>query len=102
MLNRPSHVDSVGRSANRQRLIDTATKLIALPSPTGHAGAASDCLAELLARDGFRVQRAEGGHPAAPAVVVRLDGKRPGKTLQFDGHLDTVHLPFVAPAVEAD
>ena len=25
---------------------------------------------------------------------------RPGRTLQFDGHLDTVHLPFVPPEVK--
>src|SRR5205814_1697010 len=28
--------------------------------------------------------------------------KKPGKTLQFNGHLDTVHLPFVPPSVEGD
>ncbi|MFO0879471.1 MAG: M20/M25/M40 family metallo-hydrolase [Gemmataceae bacterium] len=59
-----------------------------------------DRLAEILAGDGFVVERPTGNHPAAPAVVVRLDGDEPGPTLQFDGHLDTVHLPFVPPAVE--
>ena len=24
---------------------------------------------------------------------------KPGRTLQFDGHLDTVHLPFIPPKV---
>ena len=38
--------------------------------------------------------------PTAPAVSVRFDSGRPGPTLQFDGHLDTVHLPFVPPRVE--
>jgi acetylornithine deacetylase/succinyl-diaminopimelate desuccinylase-like protein len=33
---------------------------------------------------------------------VRYDSGRPGRTLQFNGHLDTVHLPFVPPAVEGD
>ena len=28
-------------------------------------------------------------------MVARLEIGRPGRTLQFDGHLDTVHLPFV-------
>ena len=46
------------------------------------------------------MERPAAGHPAAPAVVVRLDSGRPGRTLQFNGHLDTVHLPFVPPAVE--
>src|SRR5208283_769804 len=58
--------------------------------------------ASLLKEDGFPVERPEAGHPAAPAVVVRFDTGRPGPTLQFDGHLDTVHLPFVPPKIEGD
>ena len=90
------------QSVNRQRLIDTATQLIAVPSRTGEAGAVTDCLAQLLAADGFPVERPEAGHPAAPAVAVRFDSGKPGRTLQFNGHLDTVHLPFVPPRVEGD
>jgi acetylornithine deacetylase/succinyl-diaminopimelate desuccinylase-like protein len=82
-----------------RRLLETARRLVAVPSPTGAAGAAADCLAGLLRADGVAVERPEAGHPAAPAVVVHLGQGRPGRTLQFDGHLDTVHLPFVAPAV---
>ena len=33
-------------------------------------------------------------------MAIRLDSGRPGPTLQFNGHLDTVHLPFVPPSVE--
>lgn len=87
---------------NRQRLLDTAVALVAVPSRTGEAGAVADRLAELLAADGFRVERPDGGHPAAPAVAVRWETGKPGRTLQFDGHLDTVHLPFVPPRVEGD
>ena len=87
-------------AVDRRRLLDTAMQLVAVPSRTGEAGAAADCLARLLAADGFAVERPEAGHPAAPAVVVRLDSGRPGRTLQFNGHLDTVHLPFAPPAVE--
>lgn len=88
------------RAVDPERLLDTATRLIAVPSPTGNAGAALDTLAELLAADGFTVERAAAGHPAAPAVAVRLDSGRPGPTMQFNGHLDTVHLPFVPPGRE--
>jgi acetylornithine deacetylase/succinyl-diaminopimelate desuccinylase-like protein len=49
--------------------------------------------------DGFQVERPSAAHPTAPAVVVRFAAKAPGRTLQFNGHLDTVHLPFVPPAV---
>jgi acetylornithine deacetylase/succinyl-diaminopimelate desuccinylase-like protein len=89
-------------TVNRQRLVDTALRLISVPSPTGDAGKAADGLADLLAADGFAVERPAAGHAAAPAVVVRLESGQPGRTLQFDGHLDTVHLPFIAPRVERD
>ncbi|OWK38256.1 M20 family metallopeptidase [Fimbriiglobus ruber] len=93
---------AVCAAVNTQRLLDTAVRLIARPSPTGSAGAAADELAAILTEDGFAVERPTAGHPAAPAVVARLSSGRPGRTLQFNGHLDTVHLPFVAPKVSGD
>jgi acetylornithine deacetylase/succinyl-diaminopimelate desuccinylase-like protein len=94
--------ERLGAAVQRQRLLDTARQLVAVPSRTGEAGAAADCLAQLLAADGFAVRRLDAGHPASPAVVVRLDGGKPGPTLQFNGHLDTVHLPFVPPGLNGD
>jgi acetylornithine deacetylase/succinyl-diaminopimelate desuccinylase-like protein len=92
--------ERLGRAVSCARLLDTATRLVAVASRTGEAGAAADCLAQMLQSEGFGVERPVAGHPAAPAVVVRLDSGLPGRTLQFNGHLDTVHLPFVPPAVE--
>ncbi|MBX7073398.1 MAG: M20/M25/M40 family metallo-hydrolase [Pirellulales bacterium] len=94
-------IERVQAAVKRQRLIETAQMLCAIPSPTGRAGEVSNALAEMLAGDGFLVERPEGGHPAAPAVAVRWRAPTPGRTLQFDGHLDTVHLPFVPPKIEA-
>jgi acetylornithine deacetylase/succinyl-diaminopimelate desuccinylase-like protein len=94
--------ERIGRAIRRERLLDTARRLIEVPSPTGEAGAVSDRLAELLRSDGFAVERPNGGHPSAPAVVVRFDTGRPGPVVQFNGHLDTVHLPFVPPRVDGD
>ena len=82
--------------------MNTAVQLVAVPSRTGEAGAVSDCLARILSADGFHVERPTGGHAPAPAVAVRFTSGRPGRTLQFNGHLDTVHLPFVPPTVEGD
>lgn len=87
---------------DRERLVRTVVELVQIPSPTGAAGAVLDRLAEILSREGFKVERPVAGHPVARAVAVRFDSARPGKTLQFNGHLDTVHLPFVAPAVHTD
>lgn len=83
-----------------ERLVDTAVQLVEIPSPTRSASAVLNRLAEILAQDGFAVERPEAGWPEAPAVVTRLTAEKKGRTLQFNGHLDTVHLPFVAPRVE--
>jgi acetylornithine deacetylase len=83
-----------------QRLLQTAQELIAVPSPTRSAGAVADKLAAILTADGFTVERPVTDWPEAPAVVVRYTSGRPGRTLQFDGHLDTVHLPFTPPRFE--
>jgi acetylornithine deacetylase/succinyl-diaminopimelate desuccinylase-like protein len=93
-------LDCLRPHVNRERLLDTAIKLVGTPSPTGSAGAVSDALAELLRADGFKVDRDPAGHSAAPAVMCRFDSGKPGKCLQFNGHLDVVHLPFVPPSVE--
>jgi acetylornithine deacetylase/succinyl-diaminopimelate desuccinylase-like protein len=82
------------------RLLENALHLMRSPSPTGQAGPCLDRLAELLLAEGFTVQRPHAGHAAAPAVVAYLDGPAPGPTLQFNGHLDTVHLPFVPPTID--
>ncbi len=95
-------VDRILNAVRKDRLLATATDLVSVPSRTGEAGVACDRLAEILERDGFRVERPPAGHSAAPAVVARLDSGRPGKILQWDGHLDTVHLPFVPPKVDGD
>jgi acetylornithine deacetylase/succinyl-diaminopimelate desuccinylase-like protein len=87
---------------NRRRLLAIAERLIAVPSPTGRAGAAADALATVLTEEGFAVDRPAAGHPDSPAVVARLEGPRPARVLQFDGHLDTVHLPFVPPGIDGE
>jgi acetylornithine deacetylase/succinyl-diaminopimelate desuccinylase-like protein len=99
MRTTPSERQRVFAAVQRERLLDTATRLIAAYSPTGKAKPALDCLADILLADGFAVERPTGGYADAPAVVTRFAGDKPGKTVQFNGHLDTVHLPFVPPRV---
>jgi len=102
MTDQAQLLEAVRGKIDPARLVQTAIQLIEVPSPTGQAGAVSDRLAELLTADGFKVERPSGGHPDSPAVVVRHESGKPGPTLQFDGHLDTVHLPFVPPRVDGD
>jgi acetylornithine deacetylase/succinyl-diaminopimelate desuccinylase-like protein len=92
--------EKLSSAINIERLVDTAVKLIGIPSPTLSAKPAADKLAEILEEDGFNVERPNANWPESPAVFVSYDSGQPGKTLQFNGHLDTVHLPFVEPRVE--
>ena len=92
----------VARYVNRERMLDTAIKLVAVPSPTGDCGAVSDLLADMLLDDGFTIEREAASHPAAPAVLARHHASASGGCLQFNGHLDVVHLPFVPPTVEGN
>ena len=82
------------------RLLETAIRLIEVPSPTRSAADVSDRLDQILRGDDFSVERPAAGWPDAPAVVSKFTSGLPGRTLQYNGHLDTVHLPFVPPQVE--
>lgn len=93
-------VEKIADAVNQERLLETAVSLIEIPSPTRSAAAAADRLAEILQTDGFEVQRADCGWPDSPVVICRYDSGQPGRTIQFNGHLDTVHLPFVPPRIE--
>ncbi len=95
-------VQSIQKSVQRDRLLQTAVQLIEVPSPTRSAAAVADRLQGILESDGFEVERPDAGWPDAPAVVARWGGTTGGRTLQFNGHLDTVHLPFVPPRIEND
>ena len=96
----PHILDRIRGAVNRERLLDTAVALVGVPSPTCQAGDVANRLAELLTADGFSVERPVADWPEAPAVVVRWRTADDGPTLQFAGHLDTVHLPYVPPRVE--
>ena len=87
-------------AVQRERLLETATALIEVPSPTLSAGDVAARLDELLVADGFEVERPVADWPDSPAVVTRMRGGEGGRVLQVDGHLDTVHLPFVPPRLE--
>ena len=85
-------IQTIQRAINQQRLMETAIALVGVPSPTCSAGAVADRLAAILTDDGFTVERPVADWPEAPAVVVRFQSGKPGRTLQFDGHLDTANL----------
>ena len=96
----PELIERIRSAIQTDRLVQTAVNLIEIPSPTCDGKAVSDALANMLIADGFDVQRPEGGWAKAPAVAARHTVDDSGRVLQFNGHLDTVHLPFVPPRVE--
>ena len=93
-------VQKIQQAVNQERLTDLARELVSIPSPTGSATAVADRLAEVLTDAQFPVERPVAGFAKSPAVVARLSRGSTGRTLQFNGHLDTVHLPFVPPRIE--
>lgn len=96
----PETVERVREAIQLDRLLETAVALIEIPSPTRSARQVADRLAELLQSDAFEVERPVAGWRESPAVAARYRSGRDGRTLQFNGHLDTVHLPFVPPRIE--
>jgi acetylornithine deacetylase len=80
--------------------------LIAIPSITGREAEIQDRLAEMLAADGFTIERFEGDlgalsadprfpgteveHDGLPVVVGRFDTGRSGPTVLLDAHVDVV------------
>ncbi|CAG2145995.1 M20/M25/M40 family metallo-hydrolase [Cupriavidus plantarum] len=74
--------------------IDIARRLIAVPSasPPGDTHAMADEIAALAADiPGVRVER-YGTLPHVMNLVLRLEGNGPGRTLVFNGHMDTFPL----------
>ena len=61
----------VSEQISQERLLETAIRLVEIPSPTQGAAEVADCLAEMLQEEDFPVERPEAGWPAAPAVVAR-------------------------------
>lgn len=78
----------VGSSVDRDRLVETATDLVAIPSPTGAEAEAADYLAEQMKNVDMdvTVQAVEDGRANA---VGRLRGRGGGRSLMLNGHLDT-------------
>lgn len=72
----------------QEELVELATTLGSIPSPTGEEKAVGDFLHQWLKGEGFqpfKQQAAEGREN----VVARLPGKGGGKSLIFNSHMDT-------------
>jgi acetylornithine deacetylase len=73
---------------DRGRLVETASDLVDIPSPTGYEQGMAEYLRDVLEELGLHVawQEVEEGRPNVFAV---LRGAGGGRSLMFNGHMDT-------------
>src|SRR5207248_124839 len=71
-----------------ERLVALALELVSIPSPTGSEQAIGEHMREVLGSLGMQVtwQEVEEGRPN---VIGLLEGAGNGKSLMFNGHMDT-------------
>lgn len=78
---------------NKKRLIDEFLELVQIDSPSSKEGAVAKVLVDKLTKLGFDVCVDEAGVKAGGEtgnVIATLKGNRPGKTILFSSHMDTV------------
>jgi acetylornithine deacetylase/succinyl-diaminopimelate desuccinylase-like protein len=79
-----------------ERLLQTTMALVEIASPSGQERAVAERYAELLSNNGLRVDL-DSEFPESPTVIARLRGAGQGRTLQLEGHTDTVAQPHAPP-----
>jgi acetylornithine deacetylase/succinyl-diaminopimelate desuccinylase-like protein len=82
----------VVRHVDVDELLATASDLTRFKSWSDQERDCATWVADLLRRNGFDVELPEV-EPGRPNVIGRLDGRRPGRNLMFNGHLDIDPLP---------
>ncbi|MDP2326340.1 MAG: M20/M25/M40 family metallo-hydrolase [Gammaproteobacteria bacterium] len=88
----PALIQRAIENIDRGRLIDLVVQLVNIPSPTGYEGDMARALHEVLKASGFRSTLQPIGDERYNAIGV-LEGSGEGKTLMFNGHLDTSFGP---------
>jgi acetylornithine deacetylase len=80
--------ERITAAIDEQRLVQTASALVDIPSPTGSEQQMAECMRDTLEGLGLAVswQEVEDGRPN---VVGRLEGSGGGPSLMFNGHMDT-------------
>jgi len=80
---------------DRQKLVDLVVQLVDVPSPTGYEGDMGRAFHEVLNGAGFRATLQPIGDNRYNAIGI-WEGVGSGKTLMFNGHLDTSFGPELA------
>jgi acetylornithine deacetylase len=87
-----------GPQIDRRSLVETASAMVDIPSPTGSEQAMAEHVAGLFHDMGLQVQWQEV-EDGRPNVIGTWRGTGGGKTLMFNGHMDTSysgHEPWLA------
>ncbi len=79
---------ATGVQIDRRSLVETASALVDIPSPTGEEQAMGEHMARVFHEMGMHVQWQEV-EDGRPNVVGTWRGAGGGKTLMFNGHMDT-------------
>jgi succinyl-diaminopimelate desuccinylase len=80
---------------DEQRIAQLALDLVRIPSPSGRESEVAEFYANYLQKLGLTVTF-DRSYPESPSVVAKIAGDPSGKTIQFDGHSDTIsaeHAP---------
>ena len=88
----PQIVRQAVERIDRDRLIDLVVQLVNIPSPTGFEGDVARAFHEVLLGAGFRATLQPIGDERYNAIG-KWEGTGSGKTLMFNGHLDTSFGP---------
>ena len=75
--------------ARRERLVELCQSAVRLPSFSGQEKAVAELLRDTMESLGFDLVEID----RYGSVLGRIKGKRPGKTVLMDGHIDTVGIP---------
>src|SRR4051812_10873145 len=92
-----TELDEALSRINADRLAQLALDLVRIESPTGDTREVSERFATALGEVGCDVEL-DRSFPATPVVLARLPGAGP-RTLILNGHLDTVPIPHLVPAI---
>jgi acetylornithine deacetylase/succinyl-diaminopimelate desuccinylase-like protein len=82
-----------------RRIAEDTLTLVNIPSVTGDTRRIADRYEQMLMDAGCQVTRYEL-IPRNPTLVAVYGGERPGKTLLFNGHMDTIPLPHDPPLMK--
>ncbi|MBM4222020.1 MAG: hypothetical protein FJ170_08750, partial [Gammaproteobacteria bacterium] len=88
----PNLVTRALEHIDRDRLVDLVVQLVNVPSPTGSEGDMARALHEVLRGANFRSTLQPIGDQRYNAVGI-LEGAGRGRSLMFNGHLDTSFGP---------